>query len=236
MVYSLNGELPAGLCAIFDNSEAEQMVSNSTNKHAMVQRAVSGDRSALKLLLTETHLRLRDQIGRRIPANLRRLLDPEDVLQEVHIEVFRRIDVFQPRGTDSFQRWVATIALSRLRNAIKKHRAVKRGGDHMIIGAGDRHLQDSSVALFDQVAGPGKTPSRFMAHDEAVGAMQQAMAALPEQYERALWLVYIEGNTACDAGEKMGRTERAIHGLCRRGLRMLRDQLGEPTNFFSSSG
>jgi hypothetical protein len=38
------------------------------------------------------------------------------------------------------------------------------------------------------------------------------------------------------AAEVMGRSDRAIHGLCRRGLVLLRNHLGSATRFLSSTG
>ena len=71
------------------------------------QRAATGDAVALKLLLTESRRRLCDHISRRIPARLRSAVDVEDIVQEVHIEVFRRITSFQSHGPNAFYRWLA---------------------------------------------------------------------------------------------------------------------------------
>ena len=180
-------------------------------------------------------MRLCERLLRRIPADLRSILDPEDVLQESHVEVFRRIESFQPHGPGSFHRWTAAIALSRLRNNIKKYRAAKRGGGRRAVQPLPRNLEDSVVGLFNMVAAPGETPSRIVAKREAVDAVQSGLKDLPEQYRRAIWLVHIEGQSVKDAAAAMGRSERAIHGLCRRGLKLLEGQLGNASRFLSSS-
>ena len=58
------------------------------------------------------------------------------------------------------------------------------------------------------------------------------MKSLPAHYEQALRLVHIEGRSVREVAEAMDRTERAIHGLCRRGLQMMREQLESTTNIF----
>jgi RNA polymerase sigma-70 factor (ECF subfamily) len=199
-------------------------------------RAADGDAVALKLLLIESRRNLCERMSRRIPADLRPSLDIEDVVQEAHIDVFRRIDSFEPRGSDSFERWVAAIALNRLRSAIRKQRTLKRGGGCPGGSPTGWNLEDSTIALLDALAGPDHTPSRSVARLEAVAAVQAALAELPARYQRAVWLVHIEGRPVKVAAAEMGRSERAIHGLCRRGLGLLRNRLQSATRFLSSSG
>jgi RNA polymerase sigma factor (sigma-70 family) len=172
----------------------------------------------------------------RVPSDLRSVVDVDDIVQDTHIEIFRRIEGFKPRHAGSFDRWVTVIGLTRLRNAIKRHRAAKRGGQHWTVSPVSRRTQDSMIALLDTLADPGRTPSRFVARAEAVEAVHGALADLPDHYRRAVWLVHIEGRPVRSVAVEMGKTERAIHGLCRRGLSLLRDRLGSATRFLTSSG
>jgi RNA polymerase sigma-70 factor (ECF subfamily) len=97
-------------------------------------------------------------------------------------------------------------------------------------------LEDSTLALLDTLAGPGRTPSKSVARREAIDAVHASLAELPEHYRAALWLVHIKGLSVKAAATDMGRSERAIHGLCRRGLRLLRNRLRSTTTFLSSTG
>lgn len=200
-----------------------------------IERAVAGDSVALKLLLAPLHARLCGLVGRKIPRDLARTIDAEDIVQDTHIDIFRRIGTFELREPDSFERWATTIALNRLRNAIEKHRALKRGGGRRQIEAQQKY-QASTIALLDRMAGPGKTPSRVVARDEALQAVESAMKSLPAHYAEALRLVHIEGRSVREAADAMSRTERAVHGLCRRGLQMMREQLESTTNIFEIIG
>jgi len=210
-------------------------LANSCDREAqLTQAAIGGDATALKLLLLGTQDRLVACVSRRIPADLRTSVDAEDVIQETHIEVFRRIELFVPAGRDSFFRWMATIAMNRLRTAIRRHRAVKRGGGRTCEGS-NRHLEGSTLDLLDMLAGPGRSPSRCFTRDEAVRIVQSEIAELPPQYRQAIWLVHIEGETARTAAVNMGRTERAVHGLCARGLKLLRERLEGRTMLLDST-
>jgi RNA polymerase sigma factor (sigma-70 family) len=202
----------------------------------LAARAAAGNAPALKLLLTASRDRLCEDMAGRVPADLRGVLDVDDVVQEAHIEAFRRIAKFEPKGPESFYRWVSAIALSRLRNAIKQQRADKRGGGWRAAEFRTRQVQDSTIALLDKLAGPDRTPSHYAARTEAVRAVQAAMADLPEQYRDALWLVHFEGQPIRAAAASMGRSPRAVHGLCRRGLDLLRERLQSATKFLSFGG
>jgi RNA polymerase sigma-70 factor (ECF subfamily) len=201
----------------------------------LIRRAVAGENAALKSLLLEAHPRLCSYVARRLPADLRSRLDAEDVLQEAYTQVFRRIQRFEPRGGASFQRWLATIALRELRHAIGRERAAKRGGGMRQVDADLRTREKSCIALLDLLPAPEQTPSRCVARQEAVQAVEAAFAQLPEHYRQALWLTHFQGWSVAQAAAEMGRSERALHGLCRRALKLLRDRLGGVSGFLSSS-
>ncbi|HEY3246482.1 MAG TPA: RNA polymerase sigma factor [Phycisphaerae bacterium] len=202
----------------------------------ILDRAVGGDRDALTLLLTDHHPRLRDYLQRKIPLALAGTVDAEDIAQESYIQVFRHIQEFEPRGEDAFYRWLATIAVRRLRNAVKKQRAVKRGAGKLGANPARPGVEDSMVGLLDLVVAPGQTPSHFAARHEALAAMQAALAELPEECRQAVWLVYIEGCSIAAAAAEMHRTESAVQNLCYKSKQRLRELLGSRSRFLSSSG
>lgn len=176
------------------------------------------------LLLTRTRAVLLEMVQRRIPQRFARLLDAEDIVQEAHVEAFRRIGSFSPQGEDALMRWLSTIALSRLRNALRDQRTAKRGG-RMQLREAQVRIEQSTVALFEQLSASQATPSRAFATAEAVQAVRAALQQLPPDYAEAVRLVHLEGGSVRHAALRMRRSERAIHGLCRRGLAMLRRHL-----------
>lgn len=197
-------------------------------------RAAAGDELALTLLLKNTRGMVVEWIARKLPADLRTVIDADDVVQESHVEAYRHVSTFEPRGPDAFDRWIRTIALRKLRDQIKRHRAAKRGGGIARTPAG-RAIDDSMIALLDTLAGPGRTPSRSVARVEAIEAVQGALNDIDEHYRQAIWMVHIEGRPVAEAAKALGRTERAVHGLTRRGLDQLRERLGGRSNFLSAS-
>jgi RNA polymerase sigma-70 factor, ECF subfamily len=186
--------------------------------------------------LAESRESLCEYVARRIPADLRTTLDADDLVQQAHIQVFRRITAFEVRGPDAFHRWVATIALHKLRDAIRHRRAARRAHAEAAVtphGPSGQH-DDSVIALLDIIEGTDQTPSRSAARHEAVAAVESAVAALPDDQRQAVSLVYLQGCSVAAAAEAMRRSEQAIHGLCYRARGQLREYLGTRSRFLSS--
>lgn len=201
---------------------------------ALIKRAANGDSVAITLLLADSRQRLRDHLEKRIPLDLRRTIGADDLVQETQIKVFRHMGTFVSRGDDSFYRWVATIALRQLRNAVKAQRTLKRGGGHHA-AASPATSEGSIVALLDLMAGSEKSPSHNAARLEALDAVADGLKLLPADYREAVRLVYLEGRTVADAAELMGRTPRALHNLCYKAKDLLREILGSSSRYLSRS-
>ena len=202
----------------------------------LVVRSVQGEESALKALLAETYPKLCRYVGAKIPTYLRSSLDAEDIVQEAMLSVVRHIGSFEPRGPDSFDRWVTTIALRKLRSTIEYYRADKRGGTQSPVSGQARHFEDSMIVLLDLVAGSDPTPSRCVARAEAIQAMESALGQLPEADREAVRRVHLHGQSVGDAASAMGRSKRAIHGLCARARKRLRRLLKSDSVFLSGTG
>lgn len=201
---------------------------------SLVERAKAGDSVALKVLLTSTYARLQGLISQKVPPELCSMIDADDVIQDTHVEVFRRIGSFVPGKGDSFFRWAATIATNRVRSLLRHHRTAKRGGP----GGGARpegwSMEDSSVALLNLVATTSKTPSRSAVRREAAAVVQAALEELPSRHRDFIRSVYLEGSSVRGTAEQLGCTERAVHGLCRRGLKLLAVHLQDPLRAMDS--
>ncbi len=198
----------------------------------LLERAIGGDQVALQRLMMAQHSRLSADLGQKLPVGMRALIAVDDVLQETYLCAFRDIPSFQPRGRGAFYRWLARIAENRLLDAIKAERAVKRGGGRAKAEAPTGREPDSVAGWLEMLAVYERTPSQSAAGHEAVAMIQNALGDLKEDYREALRLRFIEGLPVADAAARMKRTEGAVCLLCHRGLRRLRQTLGNSTRFF----
>lgn len=151
-----------------------------------------------------------------LPRDVNGLIDPQDVLQEVLLEVFRRTAEFRPRDDGEALRWLMTIARSRLTDLVRAERAQKRGG------LGQQLRQDSLVTVLAELALYRRTPSRSAAAHQFFSMVDAALDRLTDDQAQAVRLRYLEGLSCKEAAARMRKTDRAVEALSARGLHQLR--------------
>lgn len=207
---------------------------------ALVARLLNGEPLAADRLLLSLSPRLLARIHRRLPLDLRALCSPEDILQEVFAEAFHGIAAFRTAGNaspgEAFFRWVARIADNQVIDAVRMHRAVKRGGRAVIETGAARGANQTTVApLLDALAANIASPSHVARGHEAEAALAIALQSLYPAYREALELRYLLGLSPAEVAARLGRTEEAVHKLCSRALGALREAMGDPARFVSRS-
>lgn len=185
----------------------------------------------MEQLLIPFQSRLLARLDRKLPPALRAAIAPEDLLQDTFIEVFRQIRRFRPTGIGAFIRWLIMVTDGRLIQAIRQHATLKRGGgraplDAMIDGS-------SAVPLLEILQVDPHSPSRSVAGHEAAAVVTAALRSLKPEYREAVRLRFLEGLEVPEIAQRLGRTEWSVHKLCSRGLRELRDQLGDESQFLT---
>ncbi len=208
------------------------------SKDILIQKAVSGDTSALADLLHQHGPEVQSRL--RIARQWRAVLEPEDVMQVTYLEAFMQIAQFDPqRG--SFGVWLARIAANNLRDAVRGLQRQKHPQpSHRItlpgIGAGaaPSGRGDSFQGLLEILGTTSHTPSRVAGHDEMQWLMSQAIDQLPADYAPAVRLYDLDGNSIAEVARQMKRSSGAVHMLRARAHDCLRGLLGTESMFFSS--
>jgi RNA polymerase sigma-70 factor (ECF subfamily) len=190
--------------------------------------------SELQIRLMERADGLHTYVERRIPSRLRRVITPEDVLQEVWIAAFRTVSAFKTDSPDAVDRWLMTIARSKLISAVRHARCLCRDGGREVGPSVPDH-SGSYLALFSRLTVAGRTPSSEEAACDAVRAVQIALSAMQPDYQQAITLRHIEGRTHGEVATVMNRTTGAVNSLLHRGMLELRERLGSPGRFFNDA-
>ena len=181
---------------------------------ALIARIRDGDEAALRPLFDRYEGLVRSRLVRRIPPDLTRKFAVEDVLQETYLTAFVRIGDFESRGDGAFGAWLTKIALNKLREEIRRFRATRRRGERQEVTKGAR----PDTVYFE---GQDPSPSQFAMGRELELRLEAAIAALPEDYRRALDLVQAKGRTLREAAEEMGRSHEAVKKLYARAVAKL---------------
>ena len=192
-----------------------------------VTEAVGGDRFALAKLLTVHHPQLRAWAASQMEPAAHAREGPDDIIQDVYLEVARQVDRFEYRGPGSFLQWVYAIGRHKLADARRAAHYRVRDVNREVPGVG------SCWDLLDAVYIESGTPSRTARRAEAVAALHGSLATLPEPYRQILEWRFLEGLPVADVARRLGKSEGAVVALTRRALTALRaamDRLGEFTH------
>ena len=197
-----------------------------------IRCAAQGDHAALSLLLVHVHDRMIRYIRRRMPLDLERVLDAEDVLQDAFAAAFQQIGTLRGTTEASFVSWLTTIAQNRLRNVAKAHRARKRGGDgalraggRLVTHANGPNGDGLADDLVDLLSRSTRSPRSVAGNREYAAMIRQAVTELEPDHRAVLRMRFVENLPHAAIAEEVGRTEAAVRQLCLRALRRLRSLL-----------
>jgi len=202
-----------------------------TERQRWFEEARQGDPLAVSKLLAAHYPALRARVAARMDRNLRARLEPEDILQEVYLDVYRQIEHIRDGGPDALLNWLLTIADSKLIDAgraLRRHRRDVAREVHPHIAQGTKSYLD----LLDHVYADSITPSRIARREEGVGALMACLSRLSETHRQVIQWRYLEGLSVADVAGRLGKSEAAIVALTGRAVEALRrcmDGLGEFT-------
>jgi RNA polymerase sigma-70 factor (ECF subfamily) len=185
-------------------------------------RARGGDRAALGWLLDAQHDALERTAASQLDPRLRRRIDANDVVQQTFLEAQRDLANFRGEDLTTFQAWLGHILRHNLAAAIARHvLAAKRS-----VGR-ESPSADTSAArqILASVPAESSTPSQKVVRLETHALLVEALRQLPPMQAEAIRLRYVEGLTLDEICQRMAKSDAAIAGLLKRGLRKLRQWL-----------
>ncbi|HEY2585255.1 MAG TPA: RNA polymerase sigma factor [Tepidisphaeraceae bacterium] len=180
-------------------------------------------RQSLLRLIHASRDRVMAYVGRQIPADLRRLVEPEDIFQGVCFKASSQAHCASvPADPDEALRWLMTIARNLLIDRVRELRAQKRGGNRIT----DEEIRHGSmVIMLEELAVYHRTPSASAAAHEFLDTLERTLLLLPADQQCAVRMRYVEGLSLAEVAARMERSEGSVQKLSARGLAALREHL-----------
>ncbi|MHC4401787.1 MAG: RNA polymerase sigma factor [Planctomycetota bacterium] len=150
-------------------------------------------------------------------------LDASDVVQQTMARAVEALDQFQGRTEAEMAAWLRQILSRQLANAVRDLGRDKR--DVARERSLEATLNDSSARLEAWLAAEQSSPSQQAQRNEQVLHLAEALAGLPEAQCEALTLHHLHGWKLEEVSRHLGRSESAVAGLIKRGLKALRVRL-----------
>ena len=188
---------------------------DSATTAVLVLRARDGDRDALNALFARHTGRLRIYVRQRLGRALAHRLDVDDVMQETYLRAFSSLAGRTFAGENAFFRFLAAIARHVILDAARAARALKRSGRIVRLERSD-WTRAGAGELAAQVDGPA---TRAVLAEDAL-RLERTFVELPAHYRRVIALRQFEQLSAAEIAERTRSTERAVHALYARALRM----------------
>jgi RNA polymerase sigma-70 factor, ECF subfamily len=190
----------------------------------LLDLACAGDGPALGALLQRYHhyltLLARVQLGRRIQGKV----DVLDIVQDVSLEVHRKIGMFRGSSEGEFLSWLRQILSGILANQVRRYFGTKRRDVRLERDLCDE-LDRSSRALGRRLVATQSSPSAQASRREQAVILADAIGGLPNDYREVIILRQLEGLSFPQVAVRMGRTEDSVKNLWARALARLRRSL-----------
>jgi len=151
--------------------------------------------------------------------------DPSDLVHQTLLEAHQKREQFRGTTTAALARWLGAILAHNLADAIRDRRRGKR--DHRLERSIEAAFEESSARLGACLAANEASPSDRAATAEQLTILADALTQLPADQLEAVTLHHLRGLPLEETAARMGRTKQAVAGLLRRGLKKLRELLGE---------
>ena len=190
----------------------------------LIRNARRGDEEAVRKLLVLYHPRLRARLLRQMDPTMKARIEPEDILQQVYLEVFRAIDRFTYQGKDSMLRWMYAILDRKLIDEHRAMRAERRDVRREVKAAPPSAQHTTYIDLMARIMSKDGTPSQVVRKDEAVAVLTTCVASLPQHYRDVIQMRFIEGRPVAEVAKELDRSIGSVHMICHRALRQLREQ------------
>lgn len=185
-----------------------------------------GNADAVNRLLERHRESVRRMVQMRLDQKIRRRVGVSDVVQNVMIEINRRLGDYLSNPQLSFHLWIRQITKDRIIDAHRRHRgSAKRSVDKERPLVGVPAMDRSTIQLAAQLRDGEQTPATAATQRELARILEQAIGQLGEQDQEMIAMRHYEQLSNQEVAEVLGLSEPAASMRYLRAVRRMRELL-----------
>ncbi len=161
---------------------------DSTETRNLLEHYHGSDRGTFDRLFARYEDYLRRVVDLRMEPELRRRIDPSDVVQDTQLHAFQHFNDFMKRRPMPFRLWLRRTAYEKLTRMRERHIRESRRSVHKEFPLPDQ----SSVALANRFIQRGPSPSQQLSRQEMASIVRRALASLRPTDREVLLMRYVE--------------------------------------------
>ena len=154
--------------------------------------------------------------------------DDSDIVQQTMLEAHRDFAGFRGKTNDELKAWLKVILTNNL-HSVARHYGRDKRDPRREVSLQDQ-LDQSSAMLHRQLVAEQSSPSAKMMKQERSEQLADALLKLLDDERSAVVLKHFHSWSVAEIAQHLGRTQEAVAGLLRRGLKKLRDHLSEESD------
>src|SRR5512140_1130971 len=180
----------------------------------LIERVKAGDHAAFEELVRRYEGKVY-QLALRLTGNE---MDAMDVIQDVFLSVYQKIDTF--RGAAAFSSWLYRITANAAFAKLNQRRRAAAVSLDDVLTAVEEQSHDVHTEW-------SLKPDAVLSNKEARDALEKAIAALPDDFRTVVILRDVQNMSNQDVAESLNLSVPAVKSRLHRARLILRKRLGD---------
>lgn len=148
-----------------------------------------------------------------------------DIVQQTMLDAHRDFTDFRGKTDVELRAWLKMILTHNLLTVARRYATDKRATGREV--SQQDQLEKSSAVLHHHLVADQTSPSMKLMKQERSEQLAEALLQLLDDERSAVILKHYHNWSVAEIAQHLGRTQEAVAGLLRRGLKKLREHLSE---------